>query len=142
MSNNLYYKHGRAACTPGAVLAVAVGLVAAVLMAHAPRPCSAAPDASVSVDTPSPYAAVADDPETRPFVSSSSSSLPTCSGDSIPSDPLFSPRQGDRDAAMGEATVDGRLHPSRVRAVGPVLPADRASRPPPRRHLRGIVLQI
>ena len=144
MSNYLYYKSGHAAGVLGAILVVAVGVVAAVLMASVARPCSAAPASSVATEVPSVHAEASVKPEsgTRLFVSEDSPSQPSCSDDPLSSAPIRSVRQGDRDASTAPAPVHDPARPLRPHRVGPAVRADRASHPPPRLHLRGIVLQI
>jgi len=143
MSNYLYYKSGCTASGIGVILAVAVGL-AAVLMAHAPRPCSAAPAAPVSVEASSPHADVAVGAErgTALSVGAHAPSQPSCSGRSIPSAPLRSFRPGEHEGPAVLVAAQARGHSTGPRTTAPVVPPDQASRPPPRFHLRGIVLQI
>mgnify|MGYP000273488136 FL=1 len=143
MSNYLYCKSGCTASGIGVILAVAVGLVA-VLMAHAPRPCSAAPAAPVSVEASSPHADVAVGAERGRALSVGvySPSQSSCSGSSIPSAPLRSFRPGEHEGPTAPVAVQARGHATGLCTTAPVAPPDRASRPPPRFQLRGIVLQI
>lgn len=144
MSNYLSYRKEDAVRVPGSILALAVGIVAAVVVAHVPHSCSGTPAAPVSVQASSPHADVAVGAErgTALSVGVHSPSQSSCSGSSIPSAPLRSFRPGEHEGPTAPVPVQARGHSTGPRTTAPVVPPDQASRPPPRFQLRGIVLQI